>query len=181
MQTEVKTEPDLGLPGQLADLFSASDADVVAKKSEEETASIPFGVMVAQGEEDDGVLNLAANNDRLVGIVVHAHGYNRDSELDDDGLRPGCTFDVLNEGRIIVRVEDSVTPSSEVHVRAVTGGSSGYGEAGAETAGAFRGTDDGADTINITEFARYTRSADAGELTIVDITMRGQPFQNADS
>jgi hypothetical protein len=172
-QTEVATTPDLGLEGQLATAFSAGKGDVVARTSDEASASLPFGKMVMIGATDETVHNIAANTSILDGIIVHAHGYHRDLELDDDGLRPGCTFDVLRVGAIIVRSEDAFGPSTGVHVRAVV--------AGDEIKGSFRGADDGTDTIDCSAFCRWLTSGDAGELGVLDINMTMAALQAADS
>jgi hypothetical protein len=81
---------------------------------------------------------------------------------------------VLRKGRIFVRPEDAVTPTSEVHVRAVA--------TVAEVAGAFRGTNDGTtDTIDITGFAKWHTSAGAGEIAILEIDMTQASLAVADS
>lgn len=181
MQTEVLDRMPIGIPGQLADLHTAEFGDVVSATSEEASAEVPFGVMVKDGTDDDLVKNVNATNNKLAGITVFAHNFDYPVQRGDVGLKPGVTFGVLRKGRIYVRVEDAVTPASEVHVRAVTGGVNGYGTAGAETAGAFRGTQDATDTIDITGFAKYTSSADAGEIATVEIDMNQASLAVADS
>jgi hypothetical protein len=151
------------LAGQLAD---SGRNDVLSKTSEEASAEIPYGVMVAQGTADDGVVLLAATTDVLVGVSVLSHDYAVGVEVGDTGYKPKTTFGVLNVGRIAVLVEEAVTPASSVYVRAVA--------AGAEVKGAFRDTADGTDTIDISSFARYVTSAGAGEIAIVDIDMRNR-------
>lgn len=179
-QTSVST-PDIGVPGQVLNLHTSQSGKISSATSEEASASIPFGVMVKGGTADRTAKNLAANSDVLKGIAMWSGNYHRDLEVDENGLRPGCTFDVLEVGETIVRVEDAVTPASEVHVRAVIGGANGYGAAGAETKGAFRGTADGADTIDISAFAKYISSADAGGIAKISIDMRNSALQAADS
>lgn len=163
MQTEVLSRMPIGIPGQLADLHTAEFGDVVSAVNEEAAAEIPFGVMVKQGTDDDDVKLLAAQADKLKGIVVFGHNFDYPVQRGDTGLKPGVHFGILRKGRIFVRTEDAVTPASEVHVRAVA--------VDPEVKGAFRGTDDGADTLDITAFAKWVTSADAGEVAILEIDM----------
>ncbi len=115
-----------------------------AGTSEEASAGIPFGVMVCRGTADDGILLLntsaaaMATDTALVGITLFDHHFARNVELDADGaLAPEATCAVLTKGTCLVQVEEAVAPGDAVHVRVVTGGSDGYGPAGAENAGAF--------------------------------------------
>ncbi len=160
-QTSVTDVMTIGFPGMLSD--SSRTKDVASKTSEEASAEIPFGVMVKQGTEDDGVLLLTSIADLLVGVVLHSDEYLKDLQLGDDGLKPGTTMGVLVAGRCLVRVEDAVTPASGVFVRAVA--------AGAEVAGAFRGTADSTDCINITDYAKFRESAGAGEVVELEFNM----------
>lgn len=163
MQTEVSARMPIGIPGQLADLHTAEFGDVVSAVNEEAAAEIPFGVMVKQGTDDDDVKLLAATNDPIKGVVVFGHNFDNPVQRGSTGLKPGVHFGILRKGRIFVTTEDAVTPLSEVHVRAVA--------AGAEVKGAFRGTADGADTIDITGLAKWVTSAGAGEIAILEIDM----------
>jgi hypothetical protein len=181
MQTEVLSAMPIAVPGMLADLHTDEDGDVVSAFNEEASDEIPFGVMVKGGTADDSVKNLATTADLLKGVVVFANYFDKPIQLGDTGLKPGVAFGLLRRGHIYVRVEDAVTPASEVHVRVTTGGSNGYGDAGAETAGAFRGSDDGGDTIDITAFAKYLTSADVGEIAVVSIDMDNASLSTADS
>lgn len=130
-QTSVSDLPDLGLPGAFADLHTAKDGKVVSRTSEEASVSLPMGNFVAKGTDDRGVKLLSATTDVLEGIAMQGHGYSRDTELDDNGFRPGCTFDVAQIGTYIVVCEGAVTPSSEVHVRVVADTNLPVGRAGA--------------------------------------------------
>lgn len=181
MQTSVSDRMPVGIPGQLADLHSAEFGDVVSATNEEASAELPFGVMVKDGTGPDLVKNVATTNDRLAGVIVHAQNFAKPVQLGDTGLKPGVTFGVLRKGRIYVRVEDAVEIGDEVHVRAVIGGANGYGDAGAESHGAFRGTQDGTDTIDITAFAKWVTEADAGEVAVVEIDMNQASLAVADS
>jgi hypothetical protein len=161
-QTEVKEVMDAGVEGMLADLWTEENGDVGTATSEEASAEIPFGRMVAQGVEDDGC-KLLVEDAQLKGVTVFSHLYAKPTELGDSGLKPGVTFDVLKRGRIIVFPEDAVTPQSEVHVRHTVQGQT--------FAGAFRGTASASNTLDLTGYARWETSADAGEPAVLWIDM----------
>lgn len=183
-QTSVAARMTALLVGQLADFNSLADARRATKTSEEASAGIQIGVMVKKGTADDGALILTTTTSPLAGIVMLENGYDVPNELVlATGYTPKTTFSVLEIGEIAVRVEDAVTPASEVHVRVVTGGTNGYGTDGVgtgETVGAFRGTADSTDCIEITPFARWLTSASAGGIAVLQIDMRNQGLQAAD-
>lgn len=149
-------------------LVDSSPSEVRSYVSEESSAEIPFGVMVCQGTADNGakLLNTsaAAMAKAMVGIVLHSHGYAKDNELGDDGLKPKVIMRVLHKGVAWVQVEEAVTPASAVKVRAVA--------TGEEVPGAFRDTPDGTtDCVDISAFARYLTSAGAGGFAQIAIDM----------
>lgn len=156
------TRQAIAVPGLLAD--NTLTKDCLTATSEESSAQIPFGVMVGRGSADDGVLKLATTSDVLAGVVVFGQSYDHGTELGSTGFLPKTTFNILNEGRIYVQVEENVTPASRVFVRAVA--------TGLEVAGAFRDTQDGSDCIEITDYARYLTTTLAGGLAVLDISMR---------
>jgi hypothetical protein len=163
-QTSVTTAPKVGQPGTAADEYTALNGQIASATSEEASAEIPFGVMVKAGTADYGVLKMTATTNKLAGITFRTHDF-ADLELGDTGLKPGATFGVARKGRYFVKIEENVTPASDVRVRAVAGG--------AEVAGAFRATADSTDCIDLTPFAKWVRTALAadgvGELDI-DLT-----------
>jgi len=169
-QTAVDDVPDIGVPGQLADLQDFAYGQTYSKNSEESSAGIPFGVMCAAGAADDGALLPATDGDRLIGVSVHSNEFARPSEVDDDGLQPGTTFATLYCGAIIVRVEDAVTPASAPHVRV-----GGTGQKGQFCAA------DGANSIDVSGFCRYLTSAGAGELAVVYVDMGNAALAASDS
>jgi hypothetical protein len=164
-QTSVSIQQGVAFDGMLGDASMLKDCRSYV--NEEASAEIPFGVMVAQGTGDDGCLKLAATSDKLIGIVVHSHSYQKDNELGSTGLKPTVVLSVLTRGKIWVPVEEAVTPASDVLVRAVAGGS--------EVAGAFRDTADSTDCIDISSWARYLTSTTAAGRALLefDVTNRG--------
>lgn len=160
-QTAVATSPKVGLPGEPATLQAATNGRVSTGLSEETTAEIRPGIMVQKGTGDYGVKILTATSNKLVGITKRSHDYG-DLELGDTGYKPGASIGLAQTERWFVRIEENVTPSSDVRVRCVA--------AGAEVAGTFRATADSTDCVDLTALAKWVRTALAadgvGELEI---------------
>ena len=134
-----------------------------SKVSEEASAEIPFGVMVGAGSADDGCLALAAVTDKLAGVVVHSHAYNKDNELGSTGLKPDVTVSVLRKGTIWDDVEEAVAVGGTVLVRAVA--------TGGEQAGEFRTTADASDLIDISANASWLTSTSGAGLALLSIDL----------
>ncbi len=183
MQTEVFDNPPTGLPGGIYDSWTAANGDRPTRISEEETAGIPLGVMVAEGEAEGGALLIAANTDQLAGISVHGHWYAPNQLVavlpeGDFGYKPGVAFAIGRTGRYRVLIEENVAKGDEVHVRAVAVTNDG------EVAGAFRASDDGTDTINVSDFCSWVRGGEVdGDFgyAIVEVNMGLAPLASADS
>lgn len=156
-QTEVTTAPLVGTPGRPADEYTAQNGQVASATSEEASALIPFGIMVKKGTGDYGALLMTATSNALLGISYRSNDFAVGLEIDEStgNLKPGATFGVARKGRFFVLIEEDVTPTSDVRVRAVAGGS--------EVAGAFRATADSTDCIDLTGLAQWVRTADADD------------------
>lgn len=157
-QTAVTTAPLVGRPGEPADEHTSRNGRVVsAVQSEASVAMIP-GIMVQKGTGDNDVKLMTATSNKLAGIVVRTHDV---SDLDFDvlatnpGYRPGAEVPIARTERWFVRIEENVTPTSDVRVRCVA--------VSAEIAGAFRATADSTDCIEITAFAKWVRTALAAD------------------
>jgi hypothetical protein len=186
-QLEVLNNPLRGSAGDMADHWTAADGDIVSRTSEEDTAGIIPGLMVAEGSTDaDTCLLLAANTDVLCGIATRAHFVNQiDVTVTIDGdpfvykaAGPGETLGIGRTGRYLVIIEENVAKGDQVHVRAVA--------AAGELAGAFRQQDDGTDTINCSDFCKWIRGgevdADSGlGVAVLEVNMGLAPLATADS
>lgn len=146
-QTSVSLAMTAAFAGMQVD---AKKCEILSYVSEEASAEIPFGVCVKQGTADDQCLKLTAITDKLIGIVVHSHAYQKDNEVGDTGIKPKMMVAVAVRGEIWVPVEEAVTPASTVLVRAIA--------VGGETAGAFRDTADASDLIDVSKFCRFMSS-----------------------
>lgn len=154
----------VGRAGQLAD---NGPKDVLSGVNNEASAGIPFGVAVKVDVTDDsgrGYLNLAANSDKVNGITLYAYAHQPGTtgDIDTDGnLKPGAMLDILNQGRVLVVVEEAVSVGDRAYVRAVASGS--------EVLGAFRKSADASDTIDITKNAIFRTAAGIGGLAVVEV------------
>jgi hypothetical protein len=165
-QTSIPSTFPIGIEGQLADLWTEENGDVLSATNEEASAEIAFGRAVKRGTADDSMKVLTAISDTILGITVHSSLFSKPDELGNVGMLPKVTGDVLRMGRIIVTTETAVTPTSGVFVRALVNG-------GATIIGGFRGTADGVTTIDITAFAQWITSAGVGELAVLEVDFLG--------
>jgi hypothetical protein len=149
-QTSVLTSQDFGVPGQLADFQSVSDA-VVDMAINTDTVDMPFGTCVKQGTSDDGALMPTSLADLLKGIVVQANDFERLTQLNSDGITPGTPLGLLKRGRVWILPYTDVTPTSEVHVQVVANTD--------HPVGTIRGTADANKTLDITAFAKWLTTA----------------------
>lgn len=141
-----------------------------SKVSEEASAEIPFGVMLARGTSDpeNGALlphtSAAAMASAFIGVAAHSHAYAKPDELGDTGLKPKVTLGVHTQGPIWVVPEEAVVAhTSAVRVRVLAGGG--------EQAGEFRATADASDCVDISAFAHWETSAGAGEPALLWVDM----------
>lgn len=173
-QTAV-TAPLIGSPGDLADLFTATDGDIVSAVNSESSASIVLGTMVKIGAAAGTVLKLTDSHEIPFGIVTRSHlasneveALEVDTDVEYDAAKADTMLGIGRSGRFCVLIEEDVDFDDPVHVRAVatTG----------EVAGAFGKTDNGADSIDVSAFCRYTGDFDVDSDTgfgvaVVEINM----------
>lgn len=170
------TDAPIGVPGDIADLHTARNGQRSSSKSEEASAVILPGIMVKRGTGDYGVLKLTATANVLAGISLRSHDFAVGTEIDatTGGYMPGTHFATAQRGRYFVRIEEDVTPTSDVRVRCVAGGS--------EVAGAFRATADSTDCVDLTALARWVRTADSDDgVAELEIDMNNIGLAVADS
>lgn len=175
-QTSVTAAPLVGRPGEPADGLTARVGRVVSGISEEASANVLPGLMVQAGTGDYGVKLLTATTNKLKGIAVRAHDV---ADLDYDlvnntGYKPGAMVPVARTERWFVRIEENVTPASDVRVRCVA--------TGGEVAGTFRATADSTDCLELTAFARWIRTALAADgVAELEIDMASADLAVADT
>src|ERR1700690_4060052 len=109
VQTSVSTGPAVAFAGMLAD---DAENDIISLLNQEASASMPFGIVVSlktsTPASDKSAVLPTSSEEKLGGIVVHRHNYERTftlpdgtvaGELDSVGLVPGTLMSVLRRGR----------------------------------------------------------------------------------
>lgn len=172
-QTSILTSQDVGIPGALADFQSASDA-VVDSAVNADVVDLAFGTFVVQGTADQDAKLPAAATDKLKGLVVHGHDYERLTQLASDGIKPGTTFGLLREGRAWVLPTVDMTPASPVHVQMVA-------EAG-HAAGTIRDAASVGKTLDCTAFMQVIQGATlaSGNPVKLEVDMTNVKLATAD-
>lgn len=165
-QTSVPSSMTVALAGQLGDLWTQENGDIWSATNAEASAEIAFGLAVKRGTADNTMNVLTAITEVVLGVTVFNHLFSKPDELGDTGMKPKVTGDVLRMGRIWVVTETNVTPASGVFVRALPNG-------GNTTIGAFRGTADGTNTIDVSSFAQWVTSGSAGGLALLEVDFLG--------
>lgn len=166
VQTTYNAAPAIALEGQLVD---DAPRRIDPFKNDEASAEIPFGHAVKRNatNADKEAINVAANTDAVLGIVVHSHEYVKDAELGSTGLKPGAVMNVMRQGRIWAVCEDGCSPGDPLFVRAVA--------TGGEVLGELRASADGTDTIDCTFQGTWETSAAAGGLAQLTVNFYANP------
>lgn len=163
VQTTYTTAPAAAYAGMLAD-DSENDATTM---NNQDVVSIPFGSPVvyknSPSSDKDAALP-SASTDKLAGIVIHSHDYERQftlaggasaGELDSTGLVVGTELPVLTQGTIWVKVTTACAAGDSVFVSYSAGGTWTTG------AGQFGNAADAGHAIAVTN-AQFRSSAAAG-------------------
>lgn len=169
-QTAYTTYQSIGFAGQLAD---NGDHEVLSYINAEASANMPFGIALKKGTGDQDAKLPAASADvtaaySLIGVAVHTHqvdpGHVASSPV-GAGAPPKYAVNVLTRGRILVQVEEAVTPTSPVFVRFAAG-------AGGTQLGAFRASADTATAVATPGTnLRYLTSAAAAGFAVLEVNL----------
>ncbi len=169
VQTSYATAPDRAFAGMLAD---DSENDIMTMKNAD-VVSMPFGIGVSfktssPTSERDSILP-TASAEKLAGIVVHSHDYERTftlpdgtvaGELDGTGLVAGAEMAVLVRGTIWVQVMQTVAVGDRPWINVTVGAGSAYTAQG--QFGNAQDTTGSGLALDITKLGRYTSAASAG-------------------
>jgi hypothetical protein len=167
VQTTYATAPAAAYKGMLCD---DTENDTQTMKNAEVSASMPFGNVVSfktssPTSDRDAVLP-ASGEQKLAGIIVHSHDYERTftlaggataGELDSVGLVPGTEMTVLVRGTIWVQPELAVVPGDRLYVRM----DADTNEHSYEVLGNVSNASDESDMIDATAIGRFISSCDA--------------------
>lgn len=169
MQTTVPSTLPIGFAGQLADMHTVTDGDIVSVINTEASANIPFGVLCTRdGVEGAKLVTNLATVQNAAGVLVHGHGYRQDTEVAEvtvntnvqGAIRPKTGAGALRRGRIIVIPETGGAETAAVRVRIGGAGQAGCFTAGAAVAG---------QTVNLGAAARWIGAPVAGQPSVVEI------------
>lgn len=137
----------------------------------EASAEIPFGVAVAQGTAsagagtpDDAIL-MVDTNSVVVGVLVHAHNYDRETQLGSTGVKPTNLLNVMRKGQVYMVHEGAVTKGATCFVRFGTG-------AGGAQKGAVRADADTATAVSTAALTFAETKASLGDgLVLVNVNL----------
>lgn len=162
-QLSYSTYQAAAFAGMLAD---NGDNDILSYVNEEASANLPFGTAVAKGTADNGFLAMVNGSSVIVGVLAHTHQVDPGQVAASPtgaGVPPKYLGAVLKRGRIMVQVEEAVTPASPVFVRHTAG-------AGGTQKGAFRASADTATAVAWTA-ARFLTSAGANGFAVLETNL----------
>lgn len=166
IQTTYPEQFSIGFEGQLAD--GASDR--FARSYTNITVDMEYGRMVVQapGDADNECSVPATGSIAALGVTMFTHATERTLLPDAGtfGIPVNKPANVLRRGRVVVVVEEAVTPASAVHFR--------HNAPGAlpEAIGRWRTDVDGGDaTLVANAKARFMTSAAAGEKAILEFDL----------
>ncbi len=153
----------LGFEGQLAD----GGVDRFSETRVNTTVEMSFGRAVVRHASNDNEVEVpSTGNTNFEGVTHHTHAV----ELGEitgtatEGIPVNKPANILRKGRVLVIVEEAVTPASSVFFR--------HNAPGAlpEALGRFRTDADAGDATQVTA-ARFVTSASAGELAILELNL----------
>ena len=152
-QTSVPSEMIYAVPGQVADLLTASTGAIESHENGEVANEIPYGNFVGRGATGaDGTSKAIrfAEDGVLLGLAVFSQKLAYPTQVGDVGVKPGVVLGVARTGVYYVMPETDVTPTSQVHIRHTAGG--GF------VGGSVRGAASAGDTIDASDFCRWRSS-----------------------
>jgi len=167
-QTAVATTLTRAFAGMLSD---GGPHDIVTAYNDEASLEMPFGACVTLQTAERAAKLPAAGSDKLMGLVVHEHGFSKgpaDAQLGSTGLKGDVLFGVLRKGKMWVTVENGCAIGDRMHVRYAAG-------AGGSQLGAIRSASVNNETIDATTQGVFLSVAATGGIAIVDVDFTSKP------
>lgn len=163
LQTTYPAAFALGFEGQLAD----GGSDRHSETRVNTTVEMSFGRAVVRHASNDNEVEVpSTGNVNFEGITHHTHAVELGSIVGTatEGIPEDKPANILRKGRIVVLVEEAVTPADSVFFR--------HNAPGAlpEALGRFRTDADAGDATAVAS-ARFVTSAAAGELAVLEINL----------
>lgn len=147
-----------GLPGD------AAGAPQVIDSYANPVDEIAFGCAVQQVSGDDSAIELPDNGSAIIrGVAVRDLAEENGSAGADNTFPVNSAVPIMKKGKIWVRVEEAVTPASDVYARYTVNG-------GNTQLGAFRTDADAGKAIQITQ-ARFLSSTSGSGLALLEINL----------
>lgn len=140
-QTAVSNKFPKGFKGQT----TAPRPETEAGVNDEASAELAFGRMVAQSAEGKFKV-LAANTDKLAGVVVFNNLFDRDQQIGTTGVKPDAYCSVGRKWRGWVEIDETVAVGDAVRVRVTSTGG---------TPGVFRKTSSAGNTKDLSALASW--------------------------
>ena len=128
-QTSYLQKPAIAFAGMLADV----GPKMSSTGSCEDHIALPFGVGLTKGTADGSYKCPMASTDKVHGIVLHSHDVNRIGSSTwgtDIGVPVDDDFNVLEEGRLYVKVEEAVVAQDPAYCRYRYGSAVGLDQKG---------------------------------------------------
>ena len=158
-------EQEAGFAGML---YGTGPKQVESFVQGEASAEVPFGAVVAQGTAgsagtpDKAILMVDANS-VPVGVLIHSHAYNRETQLGTTGVKPTNVIDVMRKGRIYALFEGSVTKGNNAFIRHTAG-------VGGSQKGALRADADTASAV-VCRGISFAETKSGGGYVLVNVDM----------
>ena len=117
-QLSYPEDQDIGIPGQLAD---SGPKDVISRLAED--SQIRFGRIVVLGTDKDTQAKLPAlsgditDPKKVLGATLHSHARESLKDEAQTAYKQGESVSILKDGRILMEVEQAMTPESDIYVR----------------------------------------------------------------
>ena len=158
-QTTMTENPDLGFPGQPADLGSSPDLSGIVEEAN--GISPGLGVVWGTAGRQVSLPSAAFTAADFAGFSVRKQKARQDLAVDNaEDYQDEESMPLLRKGRMIVTVEDVFVVGDPVFVR--------HTAPGTETIGAVR-TDNDAGNASQVDGARFVSAGGAGELGVIEV------------
>lgn len=137
----------------------------------EVSAEIGFGTAVAQGAASavagtpDKAILMVNGSSVVVGVLVHAHNYDRETQLGSTGVKPQNLIGVMRKGQVYMVHEGAVTKGGTCFVRHTAG-------AGGSQKGVVRADADTATAVSTAALTFAETKASLGDgLVLVNVNL----------
>jgi hypothetical protein len=157
-----------GFEGMISDI---RDSTIESYIQGEASAEIGFGTAVAQGAAStqsgtpDKAILMVNGSSVVVGVLVHAHNYDRESQLGTVGVKPTNLLNLMRRGQVYMKHEGAVTKGQPCFVRHTAG-------AGGSQKGVVRADADTATAVSTAALTFAETKASLGDgIVLVNVNL----------